>query len=777
MADSAGCKRKRRDSPLTAIDHKKAKVITGSENAKQAHAPRFTRPHEHRCEQITLKDLTDLLHYASLGKRYGLKKPSWCRLHHQDRLARVHVAVLEGITQLHFYRYYSQFKHLRTAYTTRCTLAPPSCDMLSALLSAELSVPQESLQSSQTTTPTVDVVWHPVARRYGLKRRGLSSYLLTEEEMIKNNFPVQGGQGCEAFVCTQTDDHVTDSSPLYGLDCEMCVTQAGTELTHVAVVDSRGRCILDELVKPLNPIISYCTKFSGITPAVLAPVTTRLQDVQSKLLKLLPPDAVLVGHSLDNDLRALKLIHLHVIDSSLLYRREFGQRFKLKHLAQVILKREIQREEVIGHDPCEDACAALQVVQYFISKGPRQVLDLHLEDVWGVLPKTQQTPVNGALNESLHHTVSPLRIGQALHKAGHSALLLSKSAVSDSLSSNQVWRRHRCNSDKECVCVFKRVAQSYSLSVVQLSSLSDVLKRTTEESKETHLQQMLDRLEQMCVLFVGPLPCDYTEKKLHTLLRHYGGLRTVTLVQTTHRLYARVEFQHLEGAQLALHSLNGNQNHNQIIKAQRPLSEVTLDLEDSLTELQNDVLNDHMIYVGGLSPHHHSYGDLLQAFSSFGPINSIITPAKKSGKCRRHSHIEFVSAESVPAAVRSPVQIGDRKLHVCCALTPTHMHTWTHTRPVTMAMGGDMDNPEEERRELDSSGQITGNETDPSSASNCVDGVQEGEMERVMRALDRNVGKMFKALQDKTLSIVILPGSRRGPVEYPGLCFFEVKQV
>ena len=48
-------------------------------------------------------------------------------------------------------------------------------------------------------------------------------------------------------------------------------------------------------------------RFSGITAAMLQPVTTIVSDVQAKLLRLLPRDAVLVGHSLDNDLMALKV--------------------------------------------------------------------------------------------------------------------------------------------------------------------------------------------------------------------------------------------------------------------------------------------------------------------------------------------------------------------------------------------------------------------------------------------------------------------------------------
>uniref|UniRef100_A0A8C7JT23 Exonuclease domain-containing protein n=1 Tax=Oncorhynchus kisutch TaxID=8019 RepID=A0A8C7JT23_ONCKI len=195
--------------------------------------------------------------------------------------------------------------------------------------------------------------------------------------MIKKHFPVRGMPGSEGFVCTDSDDRVTDSSPLYGLDCEMCLTEWGNELTRISLVDSRGSCVLDELVKPPNRILHYLTQFSGITRAMLQPITTTLREVQSKLKKVLPRDAVLVGHSLENDLRALNLIHPHVIDTSLLYRREFGRRFKLKVLAETVLKKQIQTEERKGHDPTEDAQAALELAQYFIHTGPRQVRHTH----------------------------------------------------------------------------------------------------------------------------------------------------------------------------------------------------------------------------------------------------------------------------------------------------------------------------------------------------------------------------------------------------------------
>jgi len=59
---------------------------------------------------------------------------------------------------------------------------------------------------------------------------------------------------------------VSDSSgrrkTVIGLDCEMCKTEFGMEVTRVTLVDYQGETLFDQLVKPENPVIDYLTTYS-----------------------------------------------------------------------------------------------------------------------------------------------------------------------------------------------------------------------------------------------------------------------------------------------------------------------------------------------------------------------------------------------------------------------------------------------------------------------------------------------------------------------------------
>ncbi|KAI4607699.1 hypothetical protein J4E80_009440 [Alternaria sp. BMP 0032] len=166
---------------------------------------------------------------------------------------------------------------------------------------------------------------------------------------------------------------LTAGRHIISVDCEMCKAENDQlVLTRISLLNWDGTTALDKLVKPDVAIKDYLTQWSGITAAMLQDVTTTLADIQKELLELITPRTILVGHSLNSDLNALKLTHPFIIDTGILYPHPRGPPYKqsLKWLAQKYLKREVQKGSA-GHDSVEDARTCLDLVKQKCEKGPR----------------------------------------------------------------------------------------------------------------------------------------------------------------------------------------------------------------------------------------------------------------------------------------------------------------------------------------------------------------------------------------------------------------------
>lgn len=168
----------------------------------------------------------------------------------------------------------------------------------------------------------------------------------------------------ENFVVTKSkkSDKKAETPNFFALDCEMVNTTFGIEIVRVTVINHEGEVVYESKVKPFNPILDYKSKYSGITEESLRNCSKRLSDVQQDLLKMFDKDSILIGHSLDSDLKALKMVHYNVVDTSVIYPHKYGPPYKcgLKLLSEQHLQRIIQSEE--GHDSKEDALASLDLV-------------------------------------------------------------------------------------------------------------------------------------------------------------------------------------------------------------------------------------------------------------------------------------------------------------------------------------------------------------------------------------------------------------------------------
>lgn len=186
-----------------------------------------------------------------------------------------------------------------------------------------------------------------------------------------------------SFLHSYKKPDLPQKSQYLAMDCEMVGTITGESVAaRVVLIDWRGRTVLDIYVKPDVEIADYRTFVSGITKENLDDAHT-YADAQKQVRELLT-DKILVGHGVDNDLRALGLVHPWLMTRDTAYYQPFmriletstnnasafisrdgkntpvwGPR-KLKELAKEKLQREIQ---VAGgsHCPVEDALAALDL--------------------------------------------------------------------------------------------------------------------------------------------------------------------------------------------------------------------------------------------------------------------------------------------------------------------------------------------------------------------------------------------------------------------------------
>ncbi|CZR52757.1 related to REX3-RNA exonuclease, member of the family of 3`-5` exonucleases [Phialocephala subalpina] len=175
------------------------------------------------------------------------------------------------------------------------------------------------------------------------------------------------------------------------IDGEMGYTVYGLELIRLTATSwPDGEELFDVLVRPMGPILDLNSRYSGVWPKHMAeappwsdsspqkdstklPIVDSPAKARSLLFSFLSPKTPLIGHGLENDLNATRLIHPTIIDTALLYPHKAGLPYRngLKALMKDYLNRHIQvvvDGKMDGHDSKEDANAAGDLVRFKVGE-------------------------------------------------------------------------------------------------------------------------------------------------------------------------------------------------------------------------------------------------------------------------------------------------------------------------------------------------------------------------------------------------------------------------
>ncbi|KAJ1033845.1 hypothetical protein NDA16_000053 [Ustilago loliicola] len=182
----------------------------------------------------------------------------------------------------------------------------------------------------------------------------------------------------EAFITTKQlidslEEAPSDPLEIVALDCELSYTTAGLTLTRLTLVDEEGEMILDEIVRTRTDVVDYNTRFSGITAEEYEEKAVfTLEQVRKTMARFVGQNTILVGHGLENDLRAIRLVHDKVVDTVMLYphARGFPFRTSLRDLTARFLGKIIQNGTSLGHSSLEDARMSLELVRHKMVNDP-----------------------------------------------------------------------------------------------------------------------------------------------------------------------------------------------------------------------------------------------------------------------------------------------------------------------------------------------------------------------------------------------------------------------
>jgi DNA polymerase III epsilon subunit-like protein len=167
------------------------------------------------------------------------------------------------------------------------------------------------------------------------------------------------------------------------LDCEMVqVANGRRELAYVTAVDFlSGEVLLDHYVQPTTKVVNWESRYSGVTCNAMNKAVRNghalhgWPSAREMLWRFVDTETVLIGHSLNNDLDVLGIIHPKIVDTSILTSeavfndllpgQALSRTWSLKTLTKELAGYDIQAGKQ-GHSAFEDAIATRDILIWCI---------------------------------------------------------------------------------------------------------------------------------------------------------------------------------------------------------------------------------------------------------------------------------------------------------------------------------------------------------------------------------------------------------------------------
>ncbi|KAL0617687.1 RNA exonuclease 5 [Plecturocebus cupreus] len=268
-------------------------------------------------------------------------------------------------------------------------------------------------------------------------------------------------------------------------------------------------------------------------------------------------------------------------------------------------------------------------------------------------------------------------------------------------------------------------------------------------------KRMRIKWTEISTVYAGPLSKNCNLRPLKGLFKSFGPVRSMTFVLETHQPHLCIPYEVLEAAQLAIESLDGILLDGTCIKVQRPVTELTLDCDTLVNELQRDSENQGTLYLSRVSETFKE--QLLQEPHLFLGLEAVILPKDlKNGKQKKYCFLKFKSFGSAQRVLN--ILTGkDWRLKGRHALTPRHLHAWLRGLPPESSPPGLHVVP-------------------PPLEQEALQTLKVDHPKIVAWRWGQKIVKLYNTLFPGTLCLILLPGTKSTQGSLSGLAVMGIKE-